>query len=395
MSTLSRPCRILPVLLLLVGVLYDAPAQLRFRAASALSSIALYPDSTFTKPATASVREGELLEVLAESRSEHEDSSQDQRFRWYQVRTIKGDVGWVFGDGVAVMLPDAQKIEPAIQLLNKQNLRFDNGFEQTFSWVAAVDGHDNGSEKEWLNPAYHEQYIVLTNTQKRSVHIPIAGESVKGKFMPANIWLHDVTGDSIAEIIIEQRNIADTNAEERSLEVYGFQGGTLVKIFEEPLSLPAAGMSPLPAPYKMVELIDKNVRVAYIGFRKHETVPQEWCMEYVTYSYLWNKLKKKFNILYKESRTLPTAEVATQAALRSSVVGSMMAYLPKGEKVKVLRQANHGKDVAFYVATLSGMNGYISAKDLQFVDMDYANLLNKFYHNNEIPTDNKLVRLKQ
>ncbi|NJN35107.1 MAG: hypothetical protein HC817_13475 [Saprospiraceae bacterium] len=78
------------------------------RAAVTISPIRLYSDSTYAKATEVTFTEGELFEVVAESKSEHFDNTQTQTFRWYKVRSFDGKIGWVFGDNLAVVLPEQQ-----------------------------------------------------------------------------------------------------------------------------------------------------------------------------------------------------------------------------------------------------------------------------------------------
>ena len=63
----------------------------------------LYPDSTFFAHSNIFYEEGTLFEVLKETRFEHEDEAQNQKFKWYQVKAPDDKIGWVYGDGLAVV----------------------------------------------------------------------------------------------------------------------------------------------------------------------------------------------------------------------------------------------------------------------------------------------------
>ena len=98
------------------------------RVATVLNTVTLYPDSNYFEQSNTYFSEGELLEILEESVLEHEDDAQNQKFKWYKVRSISGTEGWIYGDGLAVMLPDTH-VEPALRNYHKKRYGFNNGFE--------------------------------------------------------------------------------------------------------------------------------------------------------------------------------------------------------------------------------------------------------------------------
>jgi len=99
------------------------------KAATALNTVTLYPDTSFTKHSNIECKAGELFEIISTSYYEHEDAAQNQKFKWYQVKTQTGATGWVYGDGLAVMLPDAH-VEAALRNYHKKRFGFSNGFEK-------------------------------------------------------------------------------------------------------------------------------------------------------------------------------------------------------------------------------------------------------------------------
>jgi hypothetical protein len=104
------------------------------KAATALNTVTLFSDTSLTKHSNIVYQQGALFEVLAESYLEHEDASQNQKFKWYQVKTTDGKTGWVFGDAVAVIMSE-QDIDPAISSFHKKRFMFNNGFEKAVMWI--------------------------------------------------------------------------------------------------------------------------------------------------------------------------------------------------------------------------------------------------------------------
>jgi hypothetical protein len=109
----------------------DTAAQiiLTKRAAVTVSPVRLYADSSYSKQTETTFTEGELLEVLGESGREHLDNTQNQTFKWYKVRTTSGAIGWIFGDNLAVVLPE-YLVDAPLRPFFKKSARFDNGFEK-------------------------------------------------------------------------------------------------------------------------------------------------------------------------------------------------------------------------------------------------------------------------
>lgn len=374
---------------------------LQDKAATALNKVILYPDSSFFKHSNISYPEGELFEIIGESHFEHEDNLQNQKFKWYQVRTRDQKTGWVYGDGLAIIL-EQQRIDKKLRPFHKKEYQFNNGFEKSMIWMAALEGRDNLHEEDYLNPLYKEFYMVITNTNQRSVHIQYSGFSNRGEFELSDLDIKDLTGDGIAEFIIQQKALNTGNPlEERNLLIYNFQAGTLLKVLEENATLTKARHQASPTKYKHIEIGDQYVRVAFVDYMncakykqkyKHQasSSSQEYCLEYVTYTYHWDKKHKKYDMLYGESRIAPKARLKngeTTLLARPFANARTIATVNSNSSITVIKdcqtvtkQGNQQtKEHYFYVRLASGHTGYLSATKVYFDKLEHAATLERYY----------------
>ena len=372
------------------------------KAATALNTVTLFPDTSLTKHSNFVYQQGELFEILGESYYEHEDASQNQKFKWYQVRTQDGKTGWVFGDAVAVIMAD-QFVEPAISSFHKKRFMFNNGFEKAVMWIASLEGRDNFHEQDYLNPAYKEYYLVITNEKGRSVQINFAGESATGKSGLHHFQMTDLSGDKIPEFIFQKNNLpTGSDMENRDLLIYSFQAGTLLKVFEERLTLHYEGNLASPSLYKSIEIEGPSIRVEYIDYLSCEDYSQsfetdkqsqgsERCMEYVTYSFQWDARTNSYYQIYEESRTpvkatmrfngiyLKTAPKITGSNIRI-IQRSEIFNIVKHHEEFILHRSKKILDTYFYIVLPSGKKGYISANKVVFSNTDHANVLLEYYY---------------
>jgi len=373
------------------------------RTGTAIGQISLYSDSSFLKPANINFEEGQLFEVIGESQLEHEDNAQNQKFKWYQVQTTEGQKGWVFGDGIAVIVPDAQ-VEDLLKPFHKKKRRFNNGFEVSRIWVAAVEGRDNFHSQDFMNPIYSEQYIVITNDRNRSVHIKYGGVSAMGETKLRRFELHDISGDHIPELVLLSSSTTQNNpVENRNFSIHSFQAGTLEKVLEERMTLTYSNDEPSPALFKHIEIEGQSIRVEYVDYvncseytLSHDfdvkSSKKERCLEYITYTYIWDERVNSFRLLYEKSHSPPIAGVrniglALQKAPKLSAArGSVVAINQPIEIIKhyekfILERGVKKIESYFYVHLGAGEYGYLPAKFVGLVDIKHANLLNQYYSN--------------
>ncbi len=371
------------------------------RAAVTVSPVRLFADSSYTQQTETTFTEGELFEVIGETTLEHFDNTQNQTFKWYKVRSTSGVTGWIFGDNLAVVLPE-YLIEANLRPFYKKSAHFDNGFEKATVWVAGTNGHDVKDPKApQYNPSYKEFYLVVTNERGRCVVLNYANTSETVKKDLQSIYFQDLTENKIDDIVIETTSLpAGRTTEERLLEVFSFQGGALTKIFEERLSLFWEHDLPSPTLSKIVEIEGSTIRVAYLDFVECDkytlglptdmrSKTQERCVEYVTYSFIWDRTMRQFRELYKPSRRTLQAVVNQSFTLKKtpSVSAANIILIQPEDHLQVIKQyenikLENGKkmlDVWLYVKHPTGVYGYIPANQLTFKNTEHGAILKSYY----------------
>ncbi len=371
------------------------------RPATALNKVTLYPDSTFFAHSSTFYEEGTLFEVLNETRFEYEDEAQNQKFKWYEVKTPDNKTGWIYGDGLAVIMPESE-ITSALKPYHLRTFNLSEELEETTVWVASIEGKDNFHEEDYLNPLYKELYLVLTSNLGKSYHIQFAGESAMGSNELRAFRLDDLTEDNVPELLFVKSNFDNgSRLENRVIEIYSFQAGSIAKVFEERMSLVYGERIPSPALYKFVEVNQKTIRIAYVDYidctdyslalvSNTLDAQKERCLEYVTYSYVWETAQKRYVPFYEESRTyiegqlkLEKGYLRSEPTYLSGVVEKLTPHAPL--KViqhfeKTITQRGEQKIVPyFYVQAPSGKYGYIHAKDVQLQVGEHGPILNKYY----------------
>jgi hypothetical protein len=381
------------------------------RVAVNINPIRFYTDSTFTKPSEMNFPEGELFEIVDESRRLHDDNSQNQQFKWYRLQALNGKKGWVFGDNVAIILPESQIFAP-FKPYHQQTTHFDNGFEKGMMWAASVEGFDNlYKNRPLLNPPYKEFYWMVTSERGKSVLMHCGGINDQGKKETMSVHFVNLNDSPSDEIVLELSSLqTGSSIEQRDLEIYAFQGGNLQKIFEERLTLnfdQSGGNEPSPAAYKWVELEStpqNMIRISYVDYldckkfalkmktdaQVGEGAYRERCMEYVTSSYVWDTKIQSFKTFYKETRTILTGCSRLQNSVLKNAPNSdstTVRNLSSNDKLLIIK---HCEDIALvngekewqhflYVKHASGDYGYVRARDILFKNVEHGELLQQYY----------------
>ncbi len=390
------------------------------KAATALNSVTLFQDTSLSKHSNVVFQQGTLFEVLGESYYEHEDAAQNQKFKWYRVRAQNGKTGWVFGDAVAVILPE-QHVDPAIGAFHKKRFLFDNGFEKAVLWVASLSGRDNFHKQDYLNPPYKEYYLVVTNEKGRSVQINFAGESATGKSNLFHFQMTDLSGDKVPEFIFQKNSQATgSDLNNRDLLIFSFQAGTLVKVFEERLTLHYDGQLAAPSLFKSVEIDGPGIRIEYVDYGSCKNYHQpidtdnqkkgsERCMEFVTYSYQWDEHTNSYYQLYEETRTAVKATTrfnGVHLKTAPNIAASNVRIMRSNELFRVIKHhekflLHNGKKIIdnyLYVVLPSGEKGYLPANKVAFTETEHAELLLEYYyqpplHKNDWKTEKPFVKI--
>ena len=379
--------------------------------ATALNTVTLYPDSSFFEHSSVVYEEGALFEVLRETRYEHEDAAQNQKFKWYLVKTPDGKKGWIFGDGLAVLLPK-DEIKEDLKKYHQQAIVYANGEDPLVAWIASIEGRDNLHEEEHLNPLYKEQYLVLTSPLKKSVHIQLSGFSAMGSNELQQVRFTDINGDDIAEVVLV-RNSSDVGSalENRSLEIYAFQAGSIVKIFEERLTLSYESNQPAPSLFKVVNISENTIRVGFVDYvacrnyslaleTNEVSKTQERCMEYATYTYVWSVAEQSYQLLYEESRAALEGVLQSKKGYvlrrEPSFLAEAVEHLPNEAPLIIIKHyekiiKRNDKKVLIpylYVKTPAGNYGYLHADKVRFNNQEYAEVLQQFYKNPPLLKEN-------
>ncbi len=378
----------------------DTAAQiiLQKKSAISVSPVRLYADSSFSKTTETTYTEGELFEIIAETVKEYPDNAQNQTFKWFKIKTLTGKIGWIFGDNLAVVLNESA-LDIQLKPFNKKEAHFDNGFENALIWFGTVEGHDEKNRD--INPSYKEFYLIITNDKGKSVSLNLSNINESGKKTLENIYFQDVTNNKIDDIIIQTHTLpSDKNLAERDLEIYTFKAGALSKIFEERLALTWEDDVPSPALSKFIDIEGSEIRVAYIDYVLCEkyslglptdvrSKTMERCLQYVTYSFIWNNGKKAFEPFYKESRTPVSGIVIRKITLNKvpSVSSEKAATILADDKVLIIKHFDALKSEKgikkvenwLYVKHLSGVYGYMNADDLVFKNVEHATVLKNYY----------------
>ncbi len=363
----------------------------------------MFGDSSYSNQTNVFFQQGELFEIIGETFYEHEDDAQNQKYKWFQIKSSDGKTGWIFGDAIAVIISD-NAIKKEYQSFHKTKTNFSSGFENSVTWIGQIKGHDNFHEKDYLNPIYEETYLVITNERGKSVFVNIEGQSEMGKTSILNMQLLDLTNDNSPEIIMETTSFASgDNMDAKSFIIQSVQAGTMVEILNEVMTLEYSEQIPSPAFSKYIEVIDETIRVEYVDYvscDKYDVVENvtttsktmERCMEYVTYTYIWNDRKNNFELMYPKTRDyivggskMPNVSVYKEPSFSSPRLLGITPFT----KLKIIKHfetidkyGSTKKVVPYFLVRLTnGKEGFVKAADIGIVQIEHADLLNRFYNN--------------
>ncbi len=371
------------------------------RVAASLGSVTLCTDSAFATASNVFFEEGELFEVIGETAKEHDDKNQNQKFKWYKIKANNQKTGWIFGDALALINNGILPVE--LLAFHKKKFNFSNGFENALCWIAEINGSESKLASAMMNPVYKETYLVITNGNGNSVVVNLSGESVSSEYHLKSLNIRDLTEDKSDEIIVEKSSFsAGNNLENRDIEIFSFQSGTLRKVFEEHQTLTDGDNTPSPSLHKILEINTKSIRVAYVDFVRCEnykqafsydlqTKTQERCLEYVTLTYDWDESKKQFVTLYDENRTPLQAFAKKNYFLKKSPsdTAQVIAKITAEEELIVIKSyenftmplnAELKIDIWLYVKSTDGVYGYLPAYQVYFGDIEHTVILHEYFN---------------
>lgn len=361
----------------------------------------LYPDSSFLRHSNVSYPAGELFNVLRTTELEHEDDAQNQKFRWYEVRTPDGQRGWIFGDGIAILMTD-KDVPSILQPFHKKKQAFNYGFERSLTWIAAVEGRDNFHAQDYLNPIYNELYLIITNQHKKSVHIGVAGTSARGEYELNQLVFRDATGDGVADVIIEKNHtVEQSEVVNKSLEIYTFRTGNIGKVLDEPLNVPAVADLRVPPLHKLAEVEEQLVRLEYLQFKPSvSTLPSAQRiadLQYKILTYHWDERQKKYASLYGETVVVPRGQVTVgNSFLFASPQAGARAgkYVTPRTDFSVLKQVDTQVGESYYLVELAtGEQGYLPAEEVVLSQMEVGKTLQSYHRKQKLSTTERAVSI--
>lgn len=368
----------------------------------ALQTQWIYKDSSFSKPSNVQLREGETFTVIAETNQEFENADQNQTFKWFQINTIAGNKGFVFGDAVAISA-EPGNFPPVFHSWFQRPVAFAPPFSEAIIFPASVEGHDLSQNHQLFQPEYKEYYLVIANKSGFGVSVLCGSVNQYGDQLPIRITLKDITLDNIQDLIIETQSTVPGQAiRDRNIEIWSFLSKSFQKIYEDKLSLGLGQELPAPSLYKHVYITPGKIRIAFLDYplcnasihRNLPDLPQNGsrCVQYVTDTQVWDNRSKSFKSLYGESKTAPLAHitqfgVALLAAPKNTA--ARIRPLIKKEKLELIQQiesfVTFGNttypDFWWLVRTNNGELGYVPSYMTQFdSSIELSSLLNKFYN---------------
>jgi len=351
--------------------------------AVSVNKFILFSDSSFYNQSNIAISEGETFRVVGETKLYHEDDSQTQKFKWYNIQLKSGKKGWVLGNNIAVY--EAIDTKSSLQVDTKAKLSY-NYYLATV-WLATINGYDANSATK---KPYKEKYLVFTNVAKQSRYIQIGREQVEGKSWAGNVQMADLTGDGYEEIVVEL-NSQGTMSEtvNQYLEIFTMKYDAIRSIYSERINLGKSSKNIAPINQKFFDVEDGSIRVSYIDYFDCSDSYGGTCMEYVTYTYAWDKGANKFETLYEPTRTSPILKpkyddlnLFPGPGLYQTVakVDTRETLKVIGQEEKIYRMGNDVmKKVFFLVKTFDGKKGYIESTNVEFIENDYNKALNSYY----------------
>lgn len=360
--------------------------------AVAVNKFILFPDSSFYKQSNIAIAEGETFQVINETKLLHEDDAQLQEFKWYQVKLKSGKIGWAFGNNIAVFDSQMNKEE---KISSETEAKLSYNFHNAKLWQASIRGR---GAKSATKKEYIEKYLVFTNGLKQSRFIQIGREQVEGKSWAENVQVADLNSDGFEEVIIElksQGTMSETI--NQYLEIFTMKHDAIQSIYSEKINLGRKSKNIAPINQKFFDVEEGSIRVAYIDYFDCSDSFGGSCMEYVTYSYAWDKSKNSFEILYEPSRTSPIVKPKSNNLYlypgpglyqKVGTVSSREILKVLGQEVKHYKVGTSvEKKIFFYVENAWGKKGYIESNNVEFIENDYSDALNSYYQHPSMNTD--------
>lgn len=325
----------------------------------AIGDIRLYNDSTFSANSQHILRSGQRAAVIDATQLEHEDSAQKQLFKWWKVKSQAGKMGWVYGDGFAVV-EQKENLPSGLQKYHLSPQKFGAGFEQAELWFAIIGGKDLAAGSNFMGSNYLETYLVLSNATDRSIFVPLSGESQFGKTMVDHLEIAEINGDALPEILIQKTSQGIERSEASQwVDIYAFQAGTLRKIFGESLNGQGRNFEG-----NMHLTLNKGlIQSAYL-----KNNPTTYAKQLFTETWYWNPRSKEFEVLYPAQVSLLSAKPkSVRTNLLTEPAGRVANVLLQSDQVFIQEWIRKGQGKIWVkVMTNKGQQGYVNFDELRF-----------------------------
>lgn len=356
-----------------------------------LGVTSLHSDTALHTQTQVVLKDGELVEILSTSKELHFDKDENQKFRWYKVKTENGNEGWLFGDALALTTP-IENLDKCVVPFYQLNYSFGAGFEDAMIWFANIEGIELRGNQYLNDPFYIEQYLVVTNAFGKSVSLYLSGKGVEGIQQLKSFFIKDINGDEYPDFIVEKSAFNEGSlSENRNVEIYQIKTRGFQKTFDEVISLKLDKEQPSPAINKVIELDNQLIRVSYIDFivckdkENIKNLVQQFCPTYVTYTHIWDFNTGQFKILYGESRVPVNVFSKGNYRLLSSINSKdAIANIAPDEVliVKDIFQLNEEKpEVWLQVETSTNIKGYLPAFKVYLGDIEHSEILHEYFNN--------------
>ncbi len=393
---MKATCKIIAFAILMFNSLFANSQEINSNSAVALNSFTLYSEASFTTHSNIVVMEKNLLSILEKSDNLELNNYQNQEFHWYKVKTQDGREGYVYGDNIAIFVDRQLKELYSTNHLTKKNLA--SNYTNAISWVAELNGRD---APDYGGAAYKEMYLIFTNNINRCEFIKLENIRADGENQTEFLEFKDVTGDGFEDVIRQTNSKSnEKNFNTKYLEIFSFQNGEMNSVLEERISIETYPSKTSPRLNKYFDIEEKFLRVSYLDFvdcenfcckqgLKNTASNPKSCMEQVTYSYTWDKPSGQFKVFYDKSKVSPQV-VPSKAVIDiypAPGLNQSVGKILKNQKIKVFQQIekyyNYGDsqsiEIYFLIETTSGKKGYVKAKEVEFIEMDHASVLNEYY----------------
>lgn len=388
--------RISTIVILLLICLSASSQTIGAHSAVSLNKFTLHKEATFTAHSNIVINENTLLEIISISDELAYDNYENQKFHWYKVRTLDGKEGYVFGDNIAII----EKLDEGSKFYNLHNSKksFAPNYQNAHIWIASLKGMD---AEDHGSAAYEETYLVITNNFGHCSFIRLANVRSEGEIKTDFIEFKDITSDGFEDVVLQtSAKTIERNFPTKYLEIFSFQSKELESVLEERLTVETYPSKTAPTLIKHFEIEEDLLRVSYIDFvdcenyccqegLKNSESNVAACLEHVTYSYAWNRLKNKFELFYEKTSIAPTAIPNKKIVYLFPAPGlnQTVGRVFNTERVKVYQQIEkfykYGQtetiEIFFLIETERGVKAWIKSKDLDFVDASHADLLNEYY----------------